>query len=245
MIFANLLENDQINLIIRKDFATEHNLSTELPLKDRLEAIRGMKVGVAFGPPTRLRVLFDSVGLDADSDIEMVILHGPDQNPAFGDGSVDALYVHTPFLEQALERQDAVILVNQSAGEVPELAGRQIHSLVTTRSYASAHRDELVALTRAVHRAQQLIRTDVEAVVEALMVSGVPGLEKPLVETIVNIYSPAVPESPEVSIEGVERALELFPAHLPPLDFTGVDLRDYIALEISQVALSPSQRRRN
>ena len=234
LIFANLIASDQINLIVRKDFATKLNLSTELPLIDRLEAIRGMKVGVAPGPPTRLRVLFDSVGLDADTDIEMVIVHGPDQNEAFGDGSVDALYAHTPYLEQALVRQDAVVLVNQSAGDVPALTNRQSHSLVTTRAFVTENREDLVALTRAVRRAQQLIRTDQNAAVEALLESGVPGLDRTLVETIVELYAPAIPESPEVSIEGIERALDLFPAHRTPPDFTGIDIGDYIALGISQ-----------
>ena len=234
LVFANLIENDQINLIVRQDFATEHNLSTDLPLKDRLEAIRGMRVGVAPGPPTRLRVLFDSVGLDADSDIEMVIVHGAEQNQAFGDKSVDALYSHTPYLEQALVRQGAVVLVNQSAGEVPELTNRQSHSLVTARSFTTSNREDLVAMTRAVRRAQELIHTDQNAAVEALLESGVPGLDRTLVETIVDIYAPAIPESPEVSIEGIERALDVFPAHRTPPDLTGIDIGGFIALGISQ-----------
>ena len=139
-------------------------------------------------------------------------------------------------------RQDAVVLVNQSAGEVPGLTSRQSHSLVTTQSYAAAQRDKLMKLTRAVHRAQQLIHTDENAVVEALFESGVPGLDRTLVETIVKLYSPAIPDSPEVSevsVEGVVKALDLFPAHRTPPDFTGVDLRDYVDIEISQGALTP------
>ena len=86
LVFANLLQSDSINLIVRKEVLEERNLSATASLEDRLRGIRGLNVGVAPGPPTRLRVLFDSVGLDADSDIEMVILHGAEQNPAFEDG---------------------------------------------------------------------------------------------------------------------------------------------------------------
>lgn len=239
LLFANLIESDQINLIVRKSFAKENNLTTDLPLRERLEAIHGLKIGVAPGPPVRLSVLFESVGMDADRDIEMVIIHGAEQNQAFGDGTVDALYAHTPYLEEALVNQGAFILVNQSVGEVPELTNRQSHSLVTTRSYAEEHRDKLVAITRAVHRAQQLIHTDENAVVEALLASGVPGLDRTLVETIVKIYAPAIPESPVVSVEGLESALELFPAHRSPPDFTGVDLASHVDVEISQAAFAP------
>ena len=184
-------------------------------------------------------MLFDSVGLDADTDIEMVIVPGPDQNDAFEDGLVDALYAHTPFLERALNQQGAVILVNQSAGEVPGLNGRQSHSLVATRSFISEHRDDIVALTRAVHRAQQLIHSDEDAVVDALLNAGIPGLERSLLETIVRIYAPAIPDSPVVSIAGLERAVELFPAHRPPPDLSGIDFADYAALGIAEDAIAP------
>jgi NitT/TauT family transport system substrate-binding protein len=238
-VFANLFEHDQINLIIREEFAAANNLSEDMPLAEKLEAIRGLKVGVAPGPPVRLRVLFETVGMDADTDIDMVITQPHDQNDAFGDGSIDALYAHTPYLETALNEQGAVILVNQSAGEVPGLNGRQRHSLVATRSFISDNRDRLVALTRAIHRAQQLIHSDEAATVEALLNSGVPGLERSLVETIVSIYAPAIPDSPLVSLEGLERAVELFPAHRPPPDLTGIDFADYAALGIAEDAIAP------
>ena len=139
LTFANLFQNDPINLVVRKEVAAQRGLSAGMPLAERLKALRGLKVGVAPGPPTWLRVLFESVGLDADSDIEMVLIHGDEQNSAFGEGRVDALYAHTPYLERALVEQGAVMLVNQSAGEVPSLTGRQIHTLVTTQDFAGAN----------------------------------------------------------------------------------------------------------
>ena len=69
----------------------------------------------------------------ADKDVQMVILPGPRQNDAFGKGEVDALYAHTPFLERALLTQGGVLLVNQTGGEVPALAGRTVHTLAVTR----------------------------------------------------------------------------------------------------------------
>ena len=240
LLFANLLENDQINLIVRKEVMEQRELSTTAPLVERLQGIRGLKVGVAPGPPTRLRVLFASVGLDADQDIEMVIVHGLEQNQAFEDGLVDALYAHTPFLERAIVQQGAVVLVNQSAGEVPELAGRQSHSLVTTRTFAAAQREVLVAMARAVHRAQQLIHTDQQAAIRAILQSGVPGLDRELVETIVGIYAPAIPSTPVVSVDGVTRVHELYPAHQTPPDLSGIDLSKYVAIDIAQEATEES-----
>ena len=237
LVFANLLASEPINLIVRKEVAEERGVSADMPLAERLNGIRGIRVGVAPNAPTRLRVLFDSVGLDADSDIEMVILGGEQQNPAFEEGRVDALFSHTPFLEEALVNQGAVMLVNLSAGEFPELTNRIYHAMTTTRDYADANPDVIVSIARALHRAQQLIHTDVASTVSALLRSGVQGNDPDLLETIVVIYEPAIPRTPEVSVEVVLRQLELFPALLTRPDLSGIDLTKYVEPRFAQEAI--------
>jgi len=236
LIFASLFQNDPINLVVRQDVAEERGLSADMPLRERLEAMRGLRVGVAAGPPTRLRVLFESVGLDADRDIEMVIVGGDAQNQAFADGEVDALYAHTPYLEKAIVEQGAVMIVNQSAGEGADHTNR--HSLVTTRNYAAANPDVLVAVARAIHRAQQLIHRDLDATAEALRASGVRLLAPEGLETILAIYEPAIPATPAVSVGGVVRELELFPAQQTPPDLSGIDLADYVAPQFAEQAVA-------
>jgi ABC-type nitrate/sulfonate/bicarbonate transport system substrate-binding protein len=78
-------------------------------------------------------VLFAQAGLDAEHDVQMTIIPGEEQLAAFKAGAVDALYTHTPFLEEALVNLGAVLAVNQSAGEVTALSHGQIYSLATTR----------------------------------------------------------------------------------------------------------------
>lgn len=85
---------------------------------------------------------------------------------------------------------------------------------MTTRDFAGSDRDVLVKFIRAIARGQELARTDVDATMEALLNAGIPDLDRELVEAIVAIYTNAIPESPAVSVTGVERSAELFPA--PP-----------------------------
>src|SRR5581483_10840762 len=127
VLVANLLKNDAINLIVRRTVIESRKLSPSASLVDRLRGLHGLKIGIAPNPPRRLRALFASVGLDADRELQLVILSGPQQNAAFERGEVDALYAHTPYLEKALTDDGAMMWVNQSAGEVPSLATRQIH----------------------------------------------------------------------------------------------------------------------
>jgi NitT/TauT family transport system substrate-binding protein len=221
---ANLLQADPINLVLAKSVADELGITSDQPLRQRLEALEGLRVGVAPGPPTRLRALFRSAGLEADSHIEMVIVDGDAQNQALANGEVDALYAHTPYLERALLEQGGVLLVNQSGGEVPELAGRQIYSLATSRANLESREAELKALVRAIHRAQLLVREDPAAAAEAVRNSSVELHQPNGLERIIEIYRPAVPASPEVSAELLAREAELLPAHRPAPDLGGVDL---------------------
>ena len=227
LIFANLLQNESVNLVIRKEVADELQISPDATLMERLEATRGLRVGIAPGPVTTLRAVYESVGLDIDRDIETIVMDSERENEAFGAGEVDALYTHTPFLERALVEQDAVMIVNLSAGEVPQVRFQQIHSMATTQEYADANPEVLVALSRGLHRAQQLIHSDQQDAAEALM-AAVEGLDPEHLRTIIKILEPAIPQSPEVSVEGVTQILDRFPEHIAPPNLSEIDLINFV-----------------
>ena len=233
-IFANLMAGESTNLVLRKEVAEQLKVSPLAPLKEKLESLKGLKIGVAPGPVTRLRILFESVGLDADQHVELVIVGGGAQNQAFGDGQVDAIYAHTPYLETALVRQGGVEFVDQAGGEVPELGGRQQHVMLATRQYIDQNPEKIEKLTRAIYRAQQLARSDIDGAVNALIKSGVQGLDQELVRTAVETYAPALPLTPQVSVEGILTQLSLFPDHQEAPDLTGIDLSLYVAPQFAE-----------
>ncbi|HEY6461262.1 MAG TPA: ABC transporter substrate-binding protein, partial [Polyangiaceae bacterium] len=210
-LVANLLQNDPIDLVVRRSVFEARKMNASAPLRDRLLSLKGLRVGIAPNPPVRLRALFASEGLDADAVVKMVIRHGKDQNAAFAHDDCDALYAHTPFLEEAIDDQDAVVLVNQSAGDAPALAMRQIHAIVARREFLEASRPVVDALVRAVARAEQLVHAD-RAAAEAAVLHAIPSLDPRHVHTIMGLYQPAVPETPRVRVDGLAPALALFPA---------------------------------
>src|SRR5262245_54675315 len=226
--FANLLRNDPINLVVNGDIAVARGLSAQSPLAERLEGLRGLKIGVAPGPISRLRVLAAAAGLDPDTDIAIITVPGETQNQFFGERTVDALYAHTPYLETALTDQHAVMMVNQSIGEIPALAHRQIHMLVTTRQFRDAQPEVLLRMTRAIYRAQRLIHADRQATLDAIRASSVRLRAPDALERIVELYEPAVPPKPAVSIEGALAELAFFPGRRVPPDLSGVDMTPYV-----------------
>lgn len=227
-LFANLLANDPINLIVRTDVATRLKLDPRAPLAERLKAIRGLKIAVAPEPQRRLRVLFSHAGLDADRDLQILARRADDQMEALEKGTVDALYIHTPVLQDALVRKVAVMLVDQSGGDVPPLADGQISALGATRAYIAARPDVILKMTRAIAQAQALIHRDRAAAVDALINAGVKAPSRAHLDTIVQVYAPAVPRSPEVSSAKLERNTRLYPARFTMPDFAKISAAGFI-----------------
>jgi NitT/TauT family transport system substrate-binding protein len=228
VLFANLLANDPINLIVRSDVAAKLQLDPRAPLADRLKALKGLKIGVAPEPPRRMRILFAEAGMNADRDVQIVIRRGEDQIEALTTNVVDALYTHSPSLEDALVRLGAVMIVNQSGGEVAPLRDGQIHSLGATKEYAAAHPEVIQKMTRAIARAQELLHTDAKGAVTALINAGIAAPTPRHLETIVNLYRPAVPLTPRVSAAAIERNAQLYPARPTMPDFTKVKAANFI-----------------
>jgi NitT/TauT family transport system substrate-binding protein len=227
-LVANLLQNDPIDLVVRRPIFEQRAMSASAPLRDRLLSLKGLRIGVAPGPPVRLRKLFASEGLDADAIVKIVIRHGQDQNDAFAHDQCDALYAHTPFVETALDDQDAVVLVNQSAGDAPALAMRQIHALVARREFLETQRPVVVAMVRAIARGEQLVHADRAAAEDAVM-RALPSLERRHVHTIVGLYQPAVPDTPRVRSDQLPPALALFPSSRTAPSLDGVPLAAFVA----------------
>jgi ABC-type nitrate/sulfonate/bicarbonate transport system substrate-binding protein len=227
-LVANLLQNDPIDLVVRRSVFEERKMNAKAPLADRLRSLKGLRVGIAPNPPVRLRALFASEGLDADATVKMVIRHGKDQNAAFEHGECDALYAHTPFLEAAIDGQDAVVLVDQSGGDAPALAMRQIHALVARKEMIASQRPVVTAMVRAIARAEQLVHADPAAAEEAVM-TALPKLDRHHVHTLLGLYTAAVPDTPRVHAEGLAPALALFPANRKAPSLDGVTLADFVA----------------
>ena len=219
---GNLLRNDPIDLIVKRDVARARKLDGTLPLKERLTRLGGLKLGVAPGPLPRLRTLYHSVGLPPP---EVVTLMGQEQNGALADGKVDALYAHTPYLERALMKQDCVIVVNQAGGEVPELASRQIHMLVANEKMLRERRATVDKMLAAVAHAERLIHHDRKAALAALFRALPPrdAEARALAEKLFDLYLNAIPEDPAVSVEGLKGALAFYPASKRPPDLSHVD----------------------
>jgi ABC-type nitrate/sulfonate/bicarbonate transport system substrate-binding protein len=228
VLVANLLANDPIDLVVAKAVVEQRGLARPMPLGGRLRALHGLRIGVGPHPRPRLAALFASQGLDVDAVAKVVVVPGKEQDGALAAGEVDALFTHTPFLENALLDQGAVLVVDPSRGEVPALTGRQIHALGVTRAFLAAQPGAVRALVRAIGRGEALLHSDARAATDAVL-RALPSRDRAHAETIVSLYAPAVPTSPRVSATAIAKELVFYPDGADPPDLRGIDLERFVA----------------
>jgi ABC-type nitrate/sulfonate/bicarbonate transport system substrate-binding protein len=211
---ANLLRNESTNLVVRSEVIERRGLANATTPRERLERLRGARIGVAPGPVTRLRGLLNHFSL-GDDHFEVVVVRGPEQNEAIEKGRVDGLLCHTPYLERALLYANAEVVVDLVGGEIPELVQPQIHSLVVQRSLIEHDRGLVDALVRAVHCGAEAARQTERAA--KWLQQEFPSREPKEIALFARLYRPAIPETLTVSVSGLQAMLTRSPAsHSPP-----------------------------
>jgi hypothetical protein len=77
-------------------------------------------------------------------------------------------------------------------------------------------------------RAQRLLHDDPAAATKALIAAGIAAPSSKHLEKIVSLYRDAVPRTPHVSADAVERNAKLYPARPTMPDFSKVKASDYV-----------------
>jgi ABC-type nitrate/sulfonate/bicarbonate transport system substrate-binding protein len=234
VVVANLFSNDPYALVVRREVVEVRNIAvdpTSVAVRERIAALKGLNIAYPPAGYGRLKALLETQGVDIDKDVKATVLLSRDQATPFKDKSVDAAYLLSPFLEGALVAGQAVVVVNQARGEVPELANRQTNVLVVTKKVAAERRDLVIAAVRAIADAEKRIHAAPAEVVDGLA-RELPARDRREIETAVRLYEPGVPATPEVRAQDLVPALALIPESVPKPELGGVDLAPFVAADL-------------
>jgi NitT/TauT family transport system substrate-binding protein len=204
-------------LVVRKDIAQQRHLSLEEPLKQRLEGMKGLRLGVTTPGATSdlfMRYLFRSNGMNPDRDLQIVPLGGvSEQIAAIQAGRVDGASCLPP-VDVMLDRQGLTVNVLDRMKDIPELAGVSYGMLYGLASHNKAHPELANAVARAITRATMLIKHDPDAARAATR----PFL-KQMDEATYNAawaaYLPVFPSDPDITEASFNKELEFEKAVLP------------------------------
>src|SRR5262249_51169057 len=109
---------------------------------------------------------------------------------------------------------------------------------VVTESMLRTQRPTVDKLIDAIARAEKLIRTDRRGALAALFQAVPPkdDTDRALAAKLLDLYAAAIPEDPAVSVEGLRRAFDLYPASKRRPDLSAIDW--------NQLVLTPTRPRK-
>ena len=148
-----------INVAMHKDVARARGIGPETPVEAKLKALRGLKLGA-----TRVGALtYDlayyfarKAGLEPQKDVTILgmgaggaLIAGLEQK------KIDAFLTATPVPETAVHRGQAILLVNNSRGEFPDLKEFLMINVLVRPEFARQNPDLVRRMVRALVRANR------------------------------------------------------------------------------------------
>ncbi len=205
-------------MAVRTEIAKQRGLSLDKPLKERLQAMKGLRIGITTPGATSdlfMRYLFRSVGMDPDHDLEIVPLGGVStQVAAIQGGRVDGCSCLPP-VDVLTNRQGLTVDVIDRLKDIPQLAGVSYGTLYGLASYNKEHPDVAYAMARAITRATLLIAHDPAAAKRATR-PFLKEMDDATFDAAWTTYLPAFPTSPDITEASFAKELEFEKAVLPP-----------------------------
>lgn len=217
-------------MAVNVDVAKRRGLTLDKPLNVRLQAMKGLRIGITTPGATSdlfMRFLFRNAGMDPDHDLEIVPLGGvSNQVAAIRGGQVDGCSCLPP-VDVLTNREGLTVDVIDRLKDIPQLSGVSYGILYGLASYDKAHPEVVDAMARAITRATLLIARDPEAAKRATR-PFLKEMDDATYDAAWQTYLPVFPTSPDITEASFDKELEFEKSVLPASNAAPVAYADAV-----------------
>jgi ABC-type nitrate/sulfonate/bicarbonate transport system substrate-binding protein len=172
LFIYNLTKRVTLDLVMHPEVARTRNVSRSMPIAQRFAALRGLKLGVTrpgAATDVYMRYYLKRAGLNPDRDVQIISVgSGAGLLAALRTRQIDAFHLSAPTPYIAERDGFGVVVIKASAGDVPELDNFLYTGISVHNVYANKNGEVLMRWTKAVNRANKLMRQDQAAAVTHL-----------------------------------------------------------------------------
>jgi NitT/TauT family transport system substrate-binding protein len=202
--------------VLRTDVAKAHGITRDKPLRERVAAMKDLRIGITTPGATSdltLRYLLSSNGLQPDRDVQIVPVGGVSTSiAALQAGQIDGCSC-LPGVDVMTERQGLTVdILNPE--DMNELNGVTYGTLYGLASYNKAHPEIVRAMARAITRATLLLARDPDAARGATR-PFFKEMDEATFDTSWSTYLPDLPKSPDITQDSFDKELAFEKAVLP------------------------------
>ena len=207
----NLTKRVTLDMVMHPEVARTRNISRSTPIAQRFAALRGLKLGVTrpgAATDVYMRYYLKRAGLNPDRDVQIVSVGGgAGLLAALRTRQIDAFHLSAPTPYIAERDGFGVVVIKASAGDVPELDNFMYTGISVHNVYANKYGDVLRRWTKAVNRANKLMRQDQAAAVNHLR-KHFPRTDPALLGLALREIIPALSEDGTTSEEMMDKHLQ-------------------------------------
>jgi NitT/TauT family transport system substrate-binding protein len=226
-------------MAILNTVAKERGITLAMPLKQRLEAMKGLRIGVTTPGATSdmfMRSLFKANGINPDRDLQIIPLGGVSaQIAALQAGRVDGCSCLPP-VDVIAGEQGLTMEVLDRLKDFPQLSGVTYGTLYGLASYNKAHPEVANAMLRALARAALLIAHDPDAAKRATR-PFLKELDQATFDAAWKTYYPEMPKTIDITQDSFDKEMAFETSILPPRDDIPVHYDDAVDASFARKAM--------
>jgi NitT/TauT family transport system substrate-binding protein len=166
-IIAGTVNKYASNIVIDAEILAERGVDESSPVEAKIEAMRGLKLGTTgpgAAPDNLFRFLFAQVGIDPDTEAELVSVQGGGSGMLAGmeRGTIDGFCLSSPTSDIAIQNFGAAYLFNMATNPPPELEDYLYITAQVSEETIAERRDMLLDYCRGTALALKAIREEPE-----------------------------------------------------------------------------------
>ncbi len=209
----SLLSRSILNVVVRrKDVAQARGITADSPMDAKLKALKGLTVGVT--RPGSLSHMVGTyfvrrAGLKPQEDTKLLAVGGGDALMAsLASGKIDAFVFSSPIPETSVKRGDAIMLINNAAGEYPPLREYAQNYLCVRPEFMAENPEAIRKVVRALTRANRWVTETPPPQVASAIQHFFPGISKDVLEATIGVVRHGVRADGIITERSIEVAIE-------------------------------------
>ncbi len=211
IVIAGYVTSLMMDLAASNSFLQKTGLTRESPLKDRVTALKGTKLGVSSvaGAPTQFaKYLLKAYGLNPETDAEYIVVgSGPTKVAALRQEQVDVFIAGQPDAQTA-ERQGIGKVYVVMGQEIPIFKDFVYETLTVTKDWVAKNPEPAQRIARALGRANNHIQNDFDDS-KRILKSVLPGAVPEIVDQVMAENRGAFAMDARMTESGWKNAVEV------------------------------------
>jgi NitT/TauT family transport system substrate-binding protein len=207
---ASLFDVYAVQLVLSKEAIAKVGITPGMAIDEKIRRMRGLGLGVSSpgsGVDAFVRSIFLARGLDPDATVTLQPFGtGTAILAAFQKQLTAGFAYPAPIPQMAVTQGLGEIVVDPFTGELPELNGTCFVSLATSRETLATKPEMIAGALRAITKAMRFAHEQ-PAETRRLMRQYFPDLEQPVYDLAIETYRKAVPKTPVLTREQVEKTI--------------------------------------